>query len=168
MLLLLAGHTVEHIKMKLENTTEVLSQLRNCPSKWELDNITWADRTTDPRVLSQFFLRIEELQQSSNRAAQQELGFMLELLEDISEEDVNLLVTQTEDAAKSHFIERLARVSAIEILADNKLSFCTMETTCKLGHNDFILCATRAQELINTVQGMMIKSESLSEDIPQA
>jgi hypothetical protein len=65
-------------------------------------------------------------------------------------------------------IERLARVSAIEILADNKLSFCTMETTCKLGHNDFILCATRAQELINTVQGMMIKSESLSEDIPQA
>lgn len=168
MVLLLVELIAEPIKMKLENTTEFLSQLRNCPSKWELDNITWADRTTDPLVLSKFFQRIEELKLASSRAATQELAILLELLEDISEEDVNLLVTQTEDAAKSYFIERLARVSAIEILADNKLSFCTMETTCKLGHNDFILCATRAQELINTVQGMMIKSESLSEDIPQA
>lgn len=154
--------------MKLENTTQFLSQLRACPSKWELDNITWADRTTDPRVLSQFLQRIEELQLSSTLAGKQELAFLLELLEEIPEYEVALLVDQTEDAAKSQFIEQLARTSAIEILADNKLSFNTVETTCRLGHNDFILCATRAQELINAVQGMMIKSESLSEDIPQA
>jgi hypothetical protein len=156
------------IKMKTENITNVLSQLRACPSKWELDNIIWSDRTTDPQVLSKFLQRIEELQQASSRAATQELAILLELLEDITEEEVVLLVNQTEAAAKSQYIEQLARVSAIEILANNKLSFDTVNTTCKLGHNDFILCATRAQELINTVQGMMIKCESLSQDIPQA
>ena len=154
--------------MKSENITNVLSQLRACPSKWELDNITWADRTTDPQVLSKFLQRIEELQQASSRAATQELTILLELLEEINEDEVALLINQTEDAAKSQYIEKLARVSAIEILLDNKLSFDTVDSTCKLGHNDFILCATRAQELITAVQSMMIKSESLSQDIPQA
>lgn len=157
-----------HIKMKTENITNVLSQLRACPSKWELDTITWSDRTTDPQVLSKFLQRIEELQQSSSRAATQELTFLLELLEDITEEEVSLLIDQTEDAVKSQYIEKLARVSAIEILADNKLSFDTVNSTCKLSHNDFILCATRAQELITAIQGLMIKCESLSSDVPQA
>lgn len=154
--------------MKTENITNVLSQLRACPSKWELDNITWADRTTDPQVLSKFLQRIEELQQLSSRAATQELAILLELLEEINDYEVELLVDQTEAAAKSQYIEKLARVSAVEILSDNKLSFNTIDVTCKLGHNDFILCATRAQELITAVQSMMIKSESLSQDIPQA
>ncbi len=156
------------INMKTENITNIRSKLRACPSKWELDTITWADRTTDPVVLSKFLQRIEELQQASSCAATQELAILLDLLEDISEEDIALLVNQTDDAAKSQFIEQLARTSAIEILADNKLSFDTVETTCKLNHDDFIVCATRAQELINAVQGMMIKSESLSDDVPQA
>jgi hypothetical protein len=157
-----------HIKMKTENITNVLSQLRACPSKWELDNITWSDRTTDPQVMSKFLQRIEELQQASSRAATQELAILLELLEEINDYEVELLVDQTEAAAKSQYIEKLARVSAVEILSDNKLSFNTIDVTCKLGHNDFILCATRAQELITAVQSMMIKSESLSQDIPQA
>jgi hypothetical protein len=154
--------------MKTENISNVLSQLRACPSKWELDNIIWSDRTVDPRVLSKFLYRIEELQQASSVAARQELAILLELLEEINEEEVELLVNQTEDAAKSQYIEQLARVSAVEILADNKLSFDTVKSTCKLSHNDFILCATRAQELITAIQGMMIKSESLSNDVPQA
>jgi len=154
--------------MKTENITDIRSKLRACPSKWELDNIIWADRTTDPQVLSKFLQRIEELQQSSSLAATQELTILLELLEDITEEEVASLVGQSEDAAKSQYIEQLARVSAIEILADNKLSFDTVNNTCKLSHTDFILCATRAQELITAVQGMMIKSESLSDDVPQA
>jgi hypothetical protein len=154
--------------MKTENITNVLSQLRDCPSKWELDNIIWSDRTADPQVLSKFLQRIEELQQASSRAATQELTILLELLEEINDYEVELLVDQTEAAAKSQYIEKLARVSAVEILSDNKLSFNTIDVTCKLGHNDFILCATRAQELITAVQSMMIKSESLSQDIPQA
>jgi hypothetical protein len=168
MLLLPVEVTLIHIKMKTENITNVLSQLRACPSKWELDNITWSDRTTDPQVLSKFLQRIEELQQLSSRAATQELAILLELLEEINDYEVELLVDQTEAAAKSQYIEKLARVSAVEILSDNKLSFNTIDVTCKLGHNDFILCATRAQELITAVQSMMIKSESLSQDIPQA
>jgi hypothetical protein len=154
--------------MKSENIKQFLSELRHCPSKWELDNITWADRTTDPQVLSKFLLRIEELQQDSTIAAKQELTFLLELLEDISEEDCTALVSQTDDAAKTLFVENLARISAIEILTENKLSFNTMTISCKLSPSDFILCAKRAQDLINAVQGMVIKSEDLSSDVAQA
>ena len=157
-----------HINMKLENTTKILSQLRHCPSKWELDNITWADRTSDPQVLSKFLLRIEELQNSATVAARQELTFLLELLEDITEEDCLSLIEQTDDAAKTLFVENLARISAIEILTENKLSFDTMTTSCKLSPSDFILCAKRAQDLINAIQGMVIKSEDLSSDVAQA
>lgn len=154
--------------MKLEDTTQFLSQLRHCPSKWELDNITWADRTSDPQVLSKFLLRINELQSIKTVAAQQELKFLLELLEDITEEDCTTLVNQTDDAAKTLFVENLARISAIEILTENKLSFDTMTTSCKLSPSDFILCAKRAQDLINAIQGMVIKSEDLSSDVAQA
>lgn len=157
-----------HIKMKLENTTKFLSQLRHCPSKWELDNITWADRTTDPRVLAKFLLRIEELRDSATIASKQELGFLLELLEDMTEEDCTALANQTDDAAKTLFIENLARISAIEVLTENKLSFKTMTDSCKLSPSDFILCAKRAQDLINAIQGMVIKSEDLSPDVAQA
>jgi hypothetical protein len=154
--------------MKTENITNVLSQLRACPSKWELDNIIWSDRTTDPQVLSMFLQRIEELQQASSRAATQELAILLELLEDIDEEDCQSLIDQTDDSARILFIENLARISAIEILTDNKLSFDTMTNSCKLSPSDFILCAKRAQDLINAIQGMVIKSENLSSDVAQA
>jgi hypothetical protein len=96
--------------MKTENITNVLSQLRACPSKWELDNIIWSDRTTDPQVLSKFLQRIEELQQSSSRAATQELAILLELLEDIDEADCQSLIDQTDDSARILFIENLARI----------------------------------------------------------
>jgi hypothetical protein len=154
--------------MKSENITQILSTLRDCLSKWELDNITWADRTTDPRVLSQFLQRIEQLQTLETRAAKQELTYLLELLEDIDESDCAALANQTDDTARILFIENLARISAIEILTDNKLSFDTMTISCKLSPSDFILCAKRAQDLINAVQGMVIKSENLSPDVAQA
>ncbi len=154
--------------MKIENIKTVLLELRACPSKWELDNITWADRTTDPQVLSKFLQRIEELQQTSSLAQKQELALLLELLDDIDQSDCAALANETEDTARILFIENLARISAIEILTDNKLSFDTMTTSCKLSPSDFILCAKRAQDLINAIQGMVIKSENLSSDVAQA
>ena len=154
--------------MKLENIQTVLSHLRTCPSKWELDNIIWADRTTNPQVLASFLQRILDLQTETSPSSKQELVFMLELLEEIDEEDCLSLSTQSDDAARTLFIENLARVSAIEILTENKLSFETMTTSCKLSPSDFILCAKRAQDLINAIQGMVVKSETLSSDVAQA
>jgi hypothetical protein len=87
------------------------------------------------------------------------------LLEDLEEEDCLELINQSEEDAKNLFIENLARTSAIEILTGGKIDFDTMNTACKLSPNDFILCAKRTQDLINAVQGLVVKGETLSMDV---
>ena len=93
------------------------------------------------------------------------MGYLLELLEDLEEEDCLELINQSEEDAKNLFIENLARTSAIEILTGGKIDFDTMNTACKLSPNDFILCAKRTQDLINAVQGLVVKGETLSMDV---
>jgi hypothetical protein len=93
---------------------------------------------------------------------------LLELLADLEEEDCLELIDRTEEDAKNSFIENLARTSAIEILTGGKINFETMNTACKLSPNDFILCAKRTQDLINAVQGLVVKGETLSMDVAGA
>ena len=156
--------------MKPEQIKEILSSAFTGPSKWELDNVIWADRTTDPAVLIQFLQRIEHLTSSSDLNAQskQELGFLLELLEDLDDDDCAHMLNPTEEEAKDSFIEKLARISAIEILTNGRLGFETMNTACKLSPNDFILCAKRTQDLITAIQGLVVKGETLSTDVAGA
>lgn len=156
--------------MKPEQIKEILSSAFTGPSKWELDNVIWADRTTDPTVLIQFLQRIEHLTSSSDLNAQskQELGFLLELLEDLDDDDCAHMLNPTEEEAKDSFIEKLARISAIEILTNGRLGFETMNTACKLSPNDFILCAKRTQDLITAIQGLVVKGETLSTDVAGA
>jgi hypothetical protein len=75
---------------------------------------------------------------------------------------------QTEDDAKESYIENLARISAIQVLTNGKMDYETMNTACKFSPNDFILCAKRTQEIINAIRGLVIKGETLSQDVPQA
>jgi hypothetical protein len=156
--------------MKPEQIKEILSSAFTGPSKWELDNVIWADRTTDSLVLIQFLQRIDHLTSESDLNAQskQELGFLLELLEDLDDDDCAHMLNPTEEEAKDSFIEKLARASAIEILTNGRLGFETMNTACKLSPNDFILCAKRTQDLITAIQGLVVKGETLSTDVAGA
>lgn len=159
-----------HINMKPEQIKEVLSSSLKCPSKWELDNVIWADRTTDPEVLVRFLKRIEFLTSQTGMSStdNQELDFLLELLDDLDEDDCAHMLNPTEEEAKDAFIEKLARTSAIEILTNGRLGYETMNTACKLSPNDFILCAKRTQDLITAIQGLVVKGETLSTDVAGA
>lgn len=156
--------------MKPEQIKEVLSSSLKCPSKWELDNVIWADRTTDPDVLIQFLNRIEHLSGLTGQTPQekQELELLTELLDDLDEDDCAHMLNPTEEEAKDSFIEKLARTSAIEILTNGRLGYETMNTACKLSPNDFILCAKRTQDLITAIQGLVVKGETLSTDVAGA
>jgi len=153
------------LKMKSSQINNVLSKLTTSPSKWELDTIVYNDRYSNPRTLAAFLSRIQELEALQTEDGQLELGYLLELLEDLEEEDCLELINQSEEDAKNLFIENLARTSAIEILTGGKIDFDTMNTACKLSPNDFILCAKRTQDLINAVQGLVVKGETLSMDV---
>ena len=156
--------------MKLEQIKDVLSSITLGPSKWELDTITWYDRLSNPTTLANFLSRIDRLQSLSNvtKEQQQELTYLSELLEDMEESDIKDLLERSEEDARDSFIEDLAKVSAIEVITGGKLSFETMNTACKLSPNDFILCAKRTQDLLNSIQGLVIKGETLSKDVAGA
>lgn len=154
--------------MKLTQINNVLPKLITTQSKWELDSIIYYDRTSNPNTLAKFLTRIQELHNLSDQASPeetQELEYLVELLDDLDEDECLELLDRTEEDDKNAFIENLARTSAIEVLTEGKLSFSTMNTSCKLSPNDFILCAKRTQDLINAVQGLVIKGETLSMDV---
>ena len=159
------------LKMKTTQIKNILSKLSTTPSKWELDSIIYHDRTSNAKTLAKFLTRIQDLQALKTKATageQQELDYLLALLEDLDADECLELSDQTDDDNKNTFIEDLARTSAIEILTGGRIGFETMNTACKLPPNDFILCAKRTQDLINAVQGLVVKGETLSMDVAGA
>ena len=156
--------------MKTTQIKDVLSSINLAPSKWELDIITWYDRLSNPTALVKFLSRVQELQAIKKRTVdvQQELDHLLVLLDEIDETDIVDLINRSEEDARDSFIEDLAKVSAIEVITNGKLSFETMNTACKLSPNDFILCAKRTQDLLNSIQGLVVKGETLSKDVAGA
>lgn len=159
--------------MKREDVKRLLDVSIDGPSKWELDNVTWYDRTSNPRVLTEFLKRIDELDRLDSDGKltdyyKKELSILLELLEDLDEKESLDLLNQTDDEAKDLFIEDLARTAAIEVLTNGKTGFETMTIACKLSPNDFILYAKRTQDLINAIHGLVIKGETLSQDVAGA
>lgn len=155
--------------MKITQLKKILSKSNTGPSKWEYDNIIWGDRLNSPTVLLKFLTRIDLLNQrkASELSSEEknELKILTELLDDIDETECNELLDQSEDTTKDSFIEDLARKSAIEVLTNSKLSIETMTTSCKLPPSDFILCAKRTQDIINSIHGLVIKGETLSNDV---
>lgn len=156
--------------MKIDKIKTLLSKSTTGPSKWELDTIIWADRTTNPKVLVRFLSRVSELQAIKKLSLEekQELEYLLELVEDLDEKECEDLLNQTDEEIKDSYIEDLARTSAIEVLCNGKVSLETMNISCRLSPNDFILCAKRTQDLINAIHGLVIKGETLSQDVAGA
>lgn len=154
--------------MKIEKLDDLINAIHSGPSKWELDNIVYHDRTTNATTLHKFLSRIKFLKESAKTSAeQQELSDLLDLYTDLDDDDIVDLVDPTEEESREQFIEDLARRSAIQVLTSGKMDFETMTTACKLSPNDFILCAKRTQDLINSIRGLVIKGETLSKDVAQ-
>ena len=153
--------------MKTKKIDNILSKI-NTVSKWELDSVIYYDRTSNPNTLFEFLTRIKTLQTTNQPENAQELVFLLELLEDLDEDECLELLDRTDEDCRISFIENLARISAIEILTGEKIRFETMNTACKLSPSDFILCAKRTQDLINAIHGLVIKGETLSNDVAGA
>ena len=153
--------------MKTTQISSILSKIK-LVSKWELDSVVYYDRTYNPKTLFDFLTRIQELQKLKGQATlaeKDELAILLEFLNDLDEEECLELLDRTDEDDKIAFIENIARMSAIEILTGEKISFETMNTACKLSPSDFILCAKRTQDLINAIHGLVIKGETLSKDV---
>ena len=156
--------------MNLNQIKNLISKSNVTTNKWELDNIVWWDRTTNPESLIRFVNRIQELTEQKTLTAEEtkELQYLSELLDELEQDECDELLNRTDEQSKDAFIEDLARTSAIEILTGGKISYETMNTACKLSPSDFIMCAKRTQDLLNAIQGLVIKGETLSKDVAGA
>jgi hypothetical protein len=158
------------MKKKKLDIDSILQYAPVGPSRWELDNIVWNDRTTNPKTLVEFLERIKTLQglQAPSPAHSRELEILEELAEDLDIHACRALLADDDDNAQQNFIESIARQGALETLCNNQLSIETMEKMCKLSPNDFILAAKRSQDIINSVRELVIQGETLSEDVAGA
>jgi hypothetical protein len=156
--------------MKKLNIDFVLSQIPAGPGRWELDNIVYNDRTTNPETLLEFLKRIQFLQNHADLTAEMaaELAILEELAEDLDQDECVELLSKDDDIVRQQFIENLARRGAIEVLCKEKVSEETMNMTCKLSPSDFILTAKRTQDLINSIRELVIQGETLSRDVAGA
>jgi molybdenum cofactor biosynthesis enzyme len=78
------------------------------------------------------------------------------------------LLSNDDEIVQQTFIENLARTSALEVLTNDRISYETMNTMCKLSPSDFILTAKRTQDLINSIHELVIQGETLSSDVAGA
>jgi hypothetical protein len=145
---------------------------KSAVNRWELDNVVWNERTTDPQTLINFLNRISELATEDNpsEADTQELSILCELADSMDQTACEELIDQLTDAdsTKQRFIERLARQSALETLCTQQLSIETMEQMCKLSPDDFIMVSKRGQDIINSIRELVIQGETLSSDVAGA
>jgi hypothetical protein len=156
--------------MKKLDIDSILAKAKIGLSRWELDNITWNDRASNPTTLFEFLTRIQELEslEEPNELEVQELEILTDLANDLDEQECIELLSNDDEIVQQNFIESLARTSALEVLTNGRVSFETMTTTCKLSPSDFILTAKRTQDLINAIQELVIQGETLSNDVAGA
>ena len=158
------------MKNKKLNTEKLLTLASAGTSRWELDNITWHDRASNPETLISFLERISLLESLEERTSREEreLDSLIDLANDLDEEECVQLLSNDDEIVQQTFIENLSRTSALEVLTNDRISFETMNTMCKLSPSDFILTAKRTQDLINSIHELVIQGETLSSDVAGA
>jgi hypothetical protein len=156
--------------MKKLDIDGILAKAQIGLSRWELDNITWNDRASNPNTLYEFLTRIQTLEslEEPTELEEQELEILIDLANDLDEQECIELLSNDDEIVQQNFVETLARQSALEVLTNGRVSFETMTTTCKLSPSDFILTAKRTQDLINAIQELVIQGETLSNDVAGA
>jgi sulfite reductase alpha subunit-like flavoprotein len=152
-------------KSKLD-VNKLLGLANTGPSRWELDNIVYSDRTTNPITLRKFLERIQELRTTDAKSV--ELSILESLAQELDQAECEQLMSDDDELAQQNFIEDLARRSAVEVLTRDKVTFETMNVMCKLAPNDFILTAKRTQDIINSIHELVIQGETLSRDVAGA
>ena len=158
------------MKNKKLNTEKLLTLASAGISRWELDNITWHDRASNPETLTLFLERISFLENLEDRTSKEdrELDSLIDLANELDEDECVQLLSNDDEIVQQAFIENLARTSALEVLTNSGISYETMNTMCKLSPSDFILTAKRTQDLINSIHELVVQGETLSSDVAGA
>ena len=141
---------------------------KNHPSLYESYYNIWNGIDFDKDKLIKFVKRIRLLSFTSifYFPHKEELKQLKKIKEQY---DINILkglLNNDETISKNAFIEKWARIGAIDILLNNTFSRQTYISIINLPRNDYQLVMKRIDELIKVAQTTTYQTETISKDIP--
>lgn len=140
---------------------------KNFLSEYELKYVVWVGIEYDKEKLISFFDRYQLLKSiPKTHDSQEELEIMESILKSHNPDSLLKLQQNDFEYCRWATIEKLSRLSAVQILLDGRYSKDTFSTASNLPINDFKLMMKRTKELINTINNTIIESDVDTSNIP--
>lgn len=137
------------------------------PSQYELKNIKWFDIQYNKEKLIEFVNRYEELKSAfASKSEKEELKMMDDILSLYDKSNLEKLLNNDLEYSRWATIEKWARITATEILLDQKYSKETFLTISNLPISDYKLVIRRSNELIRIITDVTTEAEADTSKIP--
>lgn len=137
------------------------------PSQYELKNIKWFDIEYNKEKLIEFVNRYEELKSAfTSKSEKEELKMMDDILSLYDKSNLEKLLNNDLEYSRWATIEKWARITATEILLDQKYSKETFLTISNLPISDYKLVIRRSNELIRIITDVTTEAEADTSKIP--
>ena len=138
------------------------------PSLYELYYNKWNGIDFDKEKLIKLIRRIKLLKFTSifYNQHKEELELLNKIYQSYDEKTLIKLLNNDEIVSRNAYIEKWARIGAIDILLNNIYSRQTYTSIINLPREDYQLTIKRIEELIKVAQSLTHQSDKISNDIP--
>lgn len=140
---------------------------KDYPSQYELKNIKWVDIEYNKEKLIEFVNRYEELKSAfASKSEKEELKMMDDIISSYNKSNLEKLLNNDLEYSRWATIEKWARITASEILLNQKYSKETFSTISNLPVSDYKLVIRRSNELIRIITDITTEAEADTSKIP--
>lgn len=138
------------------------------PSQYELYHVKWEGIDYDRDKLIKFVKRLKLLKILSlfSRNYKEELEIMETILRSFDRERIEGLLKNDEHISRLCFIEKWAKIGAIEMVVNGTFTKDTYQTISNLPLKDYQLLTKRIQELMFLAQNVTSQNDSVSNNTP--
>jgi hypothetical protein len=139
----------------------------NYPSKYELQYVKWNGINFDRERLIKFVKRLKLTRfLSFIPSFKQEHTILNEILNTYDKVRIQGLLDGDENILRMCFIEKWARIAAVDILLTNVYSRLTFTTISNLPIKDYQLLMKRVEEMVDTGRKTTYQSNKITDNIP--
>jgi hypothetical protein len=140
---------------------------KNYQSSYELLYYKWNGINFDKDKLIQFIKRLKRTKFFwFIPSLKKEYKILKEILMSYDQETIQGLLNNDENISRICFIEKWARIAAVDIILTNGYSRLTYTTISNLPVTDYKLVLKRIEEIINDHQNLFYQKEKSTDNIP--
>ncbi len=140
---------------------------KNYPSKYELQYVKWNGINFDRERLVKFIKRLRLTYiLYFIPYYRKEHQILTEILNTYDKVRIEGMLNGDENILRMCFIEKWARIAAVDILLTNTYSRLTYTTISNLPIKDFQLISKRVEEMVTAARNITFQSDNSSNNIP--